>query len=85
MNSPSWDHSHLKEGAAASKLQKSIRVTIRDIAELAGVSTATVSNVVNKKGKVSRATGERVKAAIRSTRWKPNLNARNLARTTETE
>ena len=81
MNSPSWDDSHLKVGAATSKPRKSIRVTMSDIAELAGVSTATVSNVVNKKGKVSRATRERVKAAIRSTRGKPNMNARNLART----
>jgi len=80
MSSPGWDHSHLKEGAATSKLQKSVRATIRDIAEFSGVSTATVSNVVNKKGKVSRATGDRVKAAIRRMRWKPNKNARNLAR-----
>ena len=72
MNFPSWDDSHLKMGVATSKLQKSIRVTIRHIAELAGVSTATVSNVVNEKGKVSRATRERVKAVIRSTRWKPD-------------
>ena len=79
MNSPSWDNSHLEVGAATSKPAKSIRVTITDVAELAGVSTATVSNVVNNKGKFSRTTRERVKAAILRTRWKPNMNARNLA------
>ena len=85
MNSPLLDDSHLKTGAATSKVGKGIRVTIRDIAELAGVSTATVSNVVNETGKVGRATRERVKAAIRSTRWKPNMDARNLARTNRFE
>jgi len=59
---------------------RSNRVTIRYVATIAGVSTATVSNVVNGRGKVGRATKERVEAAIQSTKWQPNVNARNLAR-----
>jgi LacI family transcriptional regulator len=65
--------------------QKSFRVTIRTVAEIAGVSTATVSSVINNTCMVSPATKERVKAAIESTNWTPNVNARNLARTTEVE
>jgi DNA-binding LacI/PurR family transcriptional regulator len=64
---------------------KSRRVTIRDVAEAAAVSTATVSNVVNNTGSVSEATKQKVKAAIQSTKWKPNVNARNLARHVEVE
>ena len=59
------------------------RITIKDVAAAAGVSTATVSNVANGTGKFSRATKERVKAAILSTKWKANMHARNLARTAE--
>jgi len=58
------------------------RVTIRDVAELAGVSTATVSNVVNNTGKVSEPTRQRVRAAIQRAKWAPNVDARNLARST---
>jgi DNA-binding LacI/PurR family transcriptional regulator len=67
--------------------QKSFRVTIQTVAEIAGVSTATVSNVIDSTRMVSPATKtkERVKAAIESTNWTPNVNARNLARTTEVE
>ena len=56
--------------------KKSFRVTIRTVAEIAGASTATVKNVVNNTGKASRATKERVRAAIESTNWTPNVNAR---------
>lgn len=62
--------------------QKSIRVTIRHVAEVAGVSTATVSHVINNTGCVTQATQQRVKAAIRNMKWKPNIHARNLARST---
>jgi hypothetical protein len=44
--------------------RKSLRVTIRTVAEISGVSTATFSNVMNDTGKVSLATERRVKAAI---------------------
>jgi DNA-binding LacI/PurR family transcriptional regulator len=63
--------------------QKSFRVTIRTVAEMAGLSTATVSNVVNKTGKVGPATKLRVRDAIQRTKLKPDVNARSLARAFE--
>lgn len=60
--------------------QKVGRATIRDVAELAGVSTATVSNVINNTGKVSEPTRRRVRAVIQRTKWTPDIDARNLAR-----
>ena len=58
----------------------SSQVTIRDVAMKAGVSIVTVSNVINKKGKVSSVTEERVMSAIKITNWSPNENSRKLAR-----
>jgi DNA-binding LacI/PurR family transcriptional regulator len=54
--------------------------TIRDIARLAGVSTAIVSNVVNQTGSFGCATKQRVEATIRITNWRPNVNAQQLGR-----
>ena len=65
-----------------TKAQNSQPVTIRDVAELAGVSTATVSNVINSTGKVSEPTREKVRAAIQRMKWTPNVDARNLAKAT---
>lgn len=47
---------------------------------MAGVSTATVSNVLNKTGSVGRTTTQRVEATIIATQWKPDENAQRLAR-----
>jgi LacI family transcriptional regulator len=52
---------------------------IKDIATLAGVSTATVSHVVNKTRFVQEDTKRKVLAAIESTGYTPNAHARNLA------
>ena len=51
------------------------------IAQQAGVSTATVSNVLNGNyGKVSQATRQKVEEIIKATGYKPNVIARSLAR-----
>lgn len=55
------------------------RPTIRDVAERAGVSNATVSNVINEKGKVSESTRKDVLEAIEALNYRPNASAqRNL-------
>lgn len=55
-------------------------VTLRDVAVRAGVSTRTVSNVVNDFRHVAPATREKVQFAIRELGYRPNLVARNLRR-----
>ena len=54
-------------------------VTIRDVAKAASVSTATVSNVINKTGKVGWPTQRRVSAVIKRLGYIPNAHARHLA------
>jgi DNA-binding LacI/PurR family transcriptional regulator len=54
-------------------------VTIREVAEAAGVSTATVSNVLNKTGKVRPETHELVLSTVRRLGYLPNIHARRLA------
>ena len=54
-------------------------MTIRTVAERAGVSMMTVSNVINGTGQVSVKTRALVRQAIRSTGYIPNLDARSLA------
>ncbi|HVN54361.1 MAG TPA: LacI family DNA-binding transcriptional regulator [Anaerolineaceae bacterium] len=53
--------------------------TIEDVAELAGVSIATVSRVVNGTEVVSAATARRVQEAIRQLGYSPHSAARSLA------
>ena len=54
-------------------------VTIRDVAKLANVSTATVSRVLNDSPAVKAETRERVLVVIAETGYKPNLAARRLS------
>lgn len=54
------------------------RVTITDVARLAGVSTGTVSNVLNGTASVRPDKRERVEAAIRELSFRPNELARSL-------
>ena len=54
-------------------------LTIRDVAKAAGVSTATVSNVLNKTGKVGRSTHRLVLSAVKRLGYVPNAHARHLA------
>ena len=55
------------------------KVTIDDVAELAGVSIKTVSRVVNNEPNVREATRARVESAIGKLNYRPNKAARNLA------
>lgn len=55
-------------------------VTIKEIANMLGISTTTVSNVIHgKTGEVSQKTVERVQKILEEYEYVPNINARNLA------
>lgn len=54
--------------------------TIKDVADFAAVSTATVSRVVNGTGNVSGETRTRVLTAISSLQYCPNAHAAELGR-----
>lgn len=53
-------------------------MNIKDIARMAGVSTATVSRVINNSGPVKVETKERIKEVIEQLNYTPNAMARNL-------
>src|SRR5687767_15259479 len=52
--------------------------SIEDVAKLANVSISTVSRVINRRKVVNEATCQRVEAAIRELRYRPNAFARGL-------
>ncbi|SEI13999.1 transcriptional regulator, LacI family [Halobacillus karajensis] len=56
-------------------------IKIKDVAELAGVSTATVSHVINKTRYVSEKTADRVLHAMQQLNYRPNHAARSLRST----
>lgn len=55
------------------------RITIKDVAEAAGVSTQTVSRVMNKFSYVSKETRQRVEAVVRQLGYNPSALARSLS------
>lgn len=56
------------------------RVTIRDVAQHAGVSHQTVSRVINGKERVNPETRAKVEAAIKALDYRPNAIARYMAK-----
>ena len=59
-------------------MAKGKRLTIRDVAAEAGVSTQTVSRAINNHPDVAPETMARVQAVIRATGYAPNMLARSL-------
>lgn len=57
---------------------KNARATRQDVAKLAGVSTTTVTNVINNRKNVSDDVKERVRQVMKEIQYKPNLIARSL-------
>jgi DNA-binding LacI/PurR family transcriptional regulator len=57
-----------------------MRASLKDVAARAGVSTMTVSNVLNNKASVAPGTRARVQQAVAELGYRPSLSARNLAR-----
>ena len=56
------------------------RVTLRDVAQAAGVSLKTASNVINGNGRMTEQTRAKVEAVIQQTGYRVNIAARNLNR-----
>lgn len=54
-------------------------VTVRDVAQLAGVSPGTVSKALNGQGQLREETRQRVQEAAEKLRFRPNQVARSLA------
>ena len=55
-------------------------ITIKEMAEMLGISTTTVSNVINgKTSEVSQKTAEKVQKLLDEYDYVPNMNAKNLA------
>lgn len=54
------------------------KYTIKDIAELAGVSKGTVDRVLHRRGKVSNKAQEQVEKILKEIDYQPNPIARNL-------
>jgi len=66
-------------GSDLARAQRPSRVTIREVAELAGVSIATVSRVLNGRGDVSDETRDLVTRVVRENGYTANRNARGLS------
>jgi LacI family transcriptional regulator len=54
------------------------RATLKEVAELAGVSTATVSNTLNETKFVSEDVKEKINNAIQKLNYQPNIVAKSL-------
>ena len=54
------------------------KITLKEVAERAGVSYQTVSKVLNRQGQVSRETEQRIMDAVRALGYRPNQIARNM-------
>ena len=58
---------------------KSDSVTIREVAQKAGVSVATVSRYINQNAPISKEVSERLKQVMAELRYVPHAAARQLA------
>ncbi len=54
------------------------KYTIKDIAQLAGVSKGTVDRVIHNRGNVAKDVEQKVRALLEEINYQPNLLARNL-------
>lgn len=53
-------------------------ITVKEIAQICNVSPSTVSNILNGKSNVSKATRERVLAVVKETGYQPNYFAQSM-------
>jgi len=59
-------------------IKETEKVSIKDIADMAGVSVATVSRIINENGRYSAQTEDRVRKIMEDCNYQPNLVARGL-------
>ena len=72
-----WSRTHEKNGDG-KRISPQSRVTARDVAAVAGVSTSAVSRTFTKGASVSPVTRNKVADAARRLGYSPNLLARSL-------
>lgn len=65
-------------------MTKASKITIKDVARACGVSTQTISRVVNNRVDVSAATREKVLAIIEQMGYQPNALARGMRQSSKT-
>ncbi|HEX2945532.1 MAG TPA: LacI family DNA-binding transcriptional regulator [Clostridia bacterium] len=53
-------------------------ITLKEIAQMCGVSASTISNILNGKNKVSEATRQRVLEVVKQTGYQPNYFAQGM-------
>ena len=68
----------LGEFALSKKQENAKQITIREVAQAAGVSIATVSRILNGQGGVSPGLVEQVETAVKELKYQPNSVARAL-------
>lgn len=56
-----------------------MKLTIKEIAKMAGVSPGTVSKVINNTGSIGAKTKEKIHAIINETGYQPSFSAKSLA------
>ncbi|WJE17686.1 LacI family DNA-binding transcriptional regulator [Halobacillus sp. ACCC02827] len=66
-------------GKCLRREYKTMDLTIRDIAKMAGVSPATVSKIINNYGGISDSTRQKVFKIIEDTKYQPTFSAKSLA------
>ena len=76
----SIDHIGTAAILAAQQERNAMRPTVRDVADEAGVSLATVDRVLNRRPGVSKATVGRVEAAVARLGFVRDMTAANLAK-----
>ena len=70
--------SRTREKNGGERISPPARATVRDVAEIAGVSTSAVSRTFTKGASVSVVTRNKVVEAARRLGYRPNLLARSL-------
>lgn len=69
----------MADSATSSSRAAGAPPTIRDVAEMAGVATSTVSRALSNPGRVNRVTRERIEEAAAALNYVPSSQARGLS------